>query len=418
MLKKNNTSLNFPGPTKDSRNKLNELIKRNNENHNIFFNDRGFHNHLVHHLIPAYNVGATPDRLEEIYKMQSKIQRPRQPLHERTITKENFSNHLSDLSYWSDYDNFFQNLLKESKVIDVLNEYLFHNQAMYNRVFSGVIHPFIHIGYGLEYDIPTLIAEGLAMCACTSDYQGKIYSCKENISSGSSKNPRQIFDEISNDKEFANLTRYEDEDRIQDFLKRGGDKALAKYTSQWNVNPDKDDLQNKLKELFEITALCYGSLTPKGKEYFKFDFYIMHCLTSAYFLPIYLDTVTPDQGALLLKTHFSTLASFWITAGRPAFHLDNLLSYQPHIKPNQHNPWLSIIESIMITNDEHMAKSLRTLILADERYGDFNGVWLKSAQATIDCVKGVPGSGAKQFWSFARLGYEQAWGTVEEDPDI
>jgi len=63
----------------------------------------------------------------------------------------------------------------------------------------------------------------------------------------------------------------------------------------------------------------------------------------------------------------------------------------------------------MTTSDEHMAKSLRTLILADELYGDFNGIWLKAAQATIDNVKGVPGSIGKQFWSYARLGYEQAW---------
>jgi len=309
-------------------------------------------------------------------------------------------------------------LLKESKVTDVLNEYLFRNQAMYDRLFSGVVHPFIHIGYGLEYDIPTLIAEGLAMCACTNDYQGKIYSCNENIQSGASKSPRQIFDEIKSDNEFANLTRNEDEDRIDDFVGRGGAKALAKYTSQWNVKPDKDDLQNKMKELYEITALCYGTLTPKGKEYFKFDFYIMHCLTSAYFLPIYLDIITPDQAALLLKSHFSTLASFWVTAGRPTLHLDHLLSYEPHLKPNKNNPWLSVIEAVMITNDEHMAKSLRTLLLADEMYGDFNGIWLKSAQATIDFVKGVPGSPAKQFWSFARLGNEQAWNHLDEDPDV
>jgi len=270
----------------------------------------------------------------------------------------------------------------------------------------------------LEYDIPTLIAEGLALCACSSDYQGKIYSCKENSSSGDSKTPIQIFDEIRSDNSFANLSKYEDEDRIEEFIGRGGEKALAKYTSQWNVKPDKDDLQNKLKELFEITALTYGTLTPKGKEFFKFDFYIMHCLTSAYFLPIYLETVTPDQSALLLKSHFSTLASFWVISGRPAFHIDHLLSYKPHLKPNTNNPWLSVIEAIMITGDEHMAKSLRTLILADERYGDFNGVWLKSAQATIDWVRGVPGSVAKQFWSFQRLGDERSWEKVEEDPDV
>jgi len=167
-----------------------------------------------------------------------------------------------------------------------------------------------------------------------------------------------------------------------------------------------------LKDLYEITGLTYGTLTPKEND-FKFDFYIMHCLTSAYFLPTYLEMTTPQQGALILKAHFSTLASFWTTAGRPAFHLDHILKFKPHIKPNAHNPWLDIIEAIMVTDDEHMAKTLRSLTLADELFGDFDGVWLKSAQATMDYVKGIPGSIAKQWWSFSRLGYEQGW---KEEP--
>jgi len=251
------------------------------------------------------------------------------------------------------------------------------------------------------------------MCACTQDYQGKINSHIYQNERGNGKSTKQIFDDIKNDKQLKELTKYDDKDRIEDFLKRGGDKALAKYTSQWTVNPDKDELQTKLHDLYEITGLAYGTLTPKGEDY-KFDFFIMHCLTSAYFLPTYLEYVTPQQGALILKAHFSTLASFWVTAGCPAFHVDNILTYKPHIEPSPHNPWLNVIESIMITNDEHMAKSLRTLTLADELFGDFGGVWLKSAQATMDNVRGITGSIAKQWWSFSALGYERGW---KEEPE-
>ena len=43
----------------------------------------------------------------------------------------------------------------------------FWSGDLFARVIGGAFHPLIHIGYGLEFDIPGIVAEGLAMGACT-----------------------------------------------------------------------------------------------------------------------------------------------------------------------------------------------------------------------------------------------------------
>lgn len=33
---------------------------------------------------------------------------------------------------------------------------------MVNRLLSGVLHPLIHVGYGIQFDSPGMIVEGLS----------------------------------------------------------------------------------------------------------------------------------------------------------------------------------------------------------------------------------------------------------------
>lgn len=72
---------------------------------------------------------------------------------------------------------FFEATLKEEGINHTVEEYLFSSSAnvgvredlfdedapqphMLVRFFSGVLHPLIHTGYGLEFGLPGMIAEG------------------------------------------------------------------------------------------------------------------------------------------------------------------------------------------------------------------------------------------------------------------
>ncbi|KAJ2926676.1 hypothetical protein H1R20_g10390, partial [Candolleomyces eurysporus] len=82
--------------------------------------------------------------------------------------------------------DFFEASSKDNGISHTLEEYLFSPSAnvgvkeglfdedapqphMLARFFSGVVHPLIHTGYGLEFGLPGMIAEGLAQTAVHSD---------------------------------------------------------------------------------------------------------------------------------------------------------------------------------------------------------------------------------------------------------
>lgn len=44
----------------------------------------------------------------------------------------------------------------------VFNNFAFHPK-MFPRLFSGAFHPLIHLGYGVEFQIPAVLAEGIVL---------------------------------------------------------------------------------------------------------------------------------------------------------------------------------------------------------------------------------------------------------------
>lgn len=64
-------------------------------------------------------------------------------------------------------------MLKEKGAKAALEEYIFATKAnldptrpadkqpeMLNRFMDAIVHPMIHLGYGLEFDIPGMVVEG------------------------------------------------------------------------------------------------------------------------------------------------------------------------------------------------------------------------------------------------------------------
>jgi hypothetical protein len=69
---------------------------------------------------------------------------------------------------------FFEQQVQELGIRDVLEKYIFsrefnfdHNLnddeqvRMLDRFVGGVLHPLIHVGYGYEFGLPGIIAEGI-----------------------------------------------------------------------------------------------------------------------------------------------------------------------------------------------------------------------------------------------------------------
>ena len=70
-----------------------KLLEENDRTFHIFYNNRGYHNHTVHHVLTAYALGASVATLKTIYEKNTSYQRPKPP-SKITITEENWTQHL------------------------------------------------------------------------------------------------------------------------------------------------------------------------------------------------------------------------------------------------------------------------------------------------------------------------------------
>jgi hypothetical protein len=123
----------------------NELLQANHEQHDIFFNDRGFHNHITHYMLTQAALGATPAQMHRAYAQEKTLQRPQHPLDEQVVSKlENEDYFLTCLSHPENYHNylrFFERQIAKHGVGSVVHEYLFSRsqiaEALLSRMFAS-----------------------------------------------------------------------------------------------------------------------------------------------------------------------------------------------------------------------------------------------------------------------------------------
>lgn len=208
-----------PPISQSSTDKANELLQDNHERHHIFFNADGFHNHIAHQLLTIWSLGATPEELQRGYDTNKSYQRPaRKP--ESTIVQglqdpATFISHLGVEQHYNDFLEFFRQEIDKKGWQHVLKQYVFAGderaETMLVRMFAGLLHPIIHLGFGLEFQQPAIIAEALAQAACHDDWIGEVLLPAEEAAKkngNSDKTIVELIDEIHNHKEIREAPRW------------------------------------------------------------------------------------------------------------------------------------------------------------------------------------------------------------------
>ena len=157
------TAFSLQGRTDESAKKASELLQENHEKYHIFFNKEGFHvryflfqststsfsfsfrrfptaiaelgiltyqqDHIVHHLLTVFALGANPETLKKQYDGNANYQRRLKPADSSIIENlhdpEKFKQHLGDESWYHEYLEFFREEIEKKGWEGVLNEYLF-----------------------------------------------------------------------------------------------------------------------------------------------------------------------------------------------------------------------------------------------------------------------------------------------------
>jgi hypothetical protein len=113
------------------------------------------------------------------------------------------------------------------------------------RLFAGFLHPFIHIGYGIEFKQPALIAEGLALASTSGGWMEAIFFAAEKKAKENGEERKSMVElmaEIRNDAKLRNAPKFTDGNKIKAILERAPEELL-RIVSQYKVKEDELELR-------------------------------------------------------------------------------------------------------------------------------------------------------------------------------
>ncbi|KAK0242985.1 hypothetical protein EDD85DRAFT_813399 [Armillaria nabsnona] len=408
----------LPGADADSTLAMQSVLRDNHDKWHIFFNDKGFHNHISHHILAIWALGASKEIIEAVYRVDIPTMRPaiKSP---GPISSANFNAHLGDGKYYDAYMAFFKEKLSEKGTASVLEEFIFSESAnvdvtpngnqqpgMLNRFLGGLVHSMIHTAYGLEFGLPGIVVEGLAQTAVHPDTLQNLlpYSALNSVAASDAhaekatgletphlpmangKKGIHAFDVLARVLKDDTLTipLSSDENAIETTLRANGE-ALFRYTNQWTLHPsDPKELRRKIEELQWMNTIIYTVSGSRPGKRFHADFFLMHLVTSSLFLPSLVNFLSSTSQALLLRSYMAVTFAWWISRGRPSFDIPKFYESDNSESVNSDsssmtatsgnlsstpNPWFAIIQQALFHPDDHLCKTQRALAYFAGLYG-------------------------------------------------
>jgi hypothetical protein len=249
------------GITDEAAKTTSSLLQQNHENYDIIFNRSGFHNHLVHHLLTLFALNASPSEIQKGYDNNTSYQRPLDSLEQKVIDDmhdpERFKSYLGSAKNYHGFLVFFQGEIEKKGWQDVLNEYVFKGDQRADdllvRMFAGFLHPIIHLGFGVEFQQPAIIAEALAQAAVHDVWIGELFhGCEKAVrADGSNRRPAksvvQLLDEIQGGEKLRSAAHWKDGNKIRDGILKRAPEEMIGYASQYRVL--ESELEEKTAEM-------------------------------------------------------------------------------------------------------------------------------------------------------------------------
>lgn len=174
---------------------------------------------------------------------------------------DRFKTYLGKEQYYHDFLVFFQNEIEEKSWQKVLNEYLFAGDERANdmlaRLYAGFLHPLIHLGFGIEFQQPAIMAEALAQAAVHENWMAPLFQGCEKAAEakrgkdGPKKTIVQLLEETKNDEKLSKAPHYDDGNKIRGILKRAPEEMI-KYASQYTI--EEDELEEKTAEMINASG--------------------------------------------------------------------------------------------------------------------------------------------------------------------
>jgi hypothetical protein len=155
-------------------------------------------NHIAHHLLTLFALNATPAEIKQGWDDNVSYQRPPVPLKQSIVTDmhnpKKYETYLGNEKHYHEFLVFFQEEMVQKGWQEVVNEYMFKGDEraddMLVRMFGGLLHPIIHLGFGVEFEQPAIIAEALAQAAVHDNREASHLVASEKVAKAQSPDGR------------------------------------------------------------------------------------------------------------------------------------------------------------------------------------------------------------------------------------
>ncbi|KAK4868734.1 hypothetical protein LT330_006936 [Penicillium expansum] len=358
----------------DTARTVSEILQEDLASHHVFFNDQHFHNHIPHQLLSIYALGAAPEDVKACYERNKTYQRPALPANQEIIQSMHdvakFQEYFGKEEHYPNYLAFFQHEIDAKGVGEVLGEYIFSGderaESMMCRMFGGLVHPLIHLGFGIEFNQPAIVAQGLAQTAVHDDWLGRAFFLPAEKMAGGigkpwQKSTFQLINEMRADTALVKSVQWADGNKIKDGVLHRAPEQMLKYASQFTVS--EDQMEERLAGMIN-TVVYYTSAAQRPTREMWLDFFFIHCVNSSIFFSKIINLPFLNQRSKLRMLEWKGRIDLlmYTSRGTPDLLLDEVANYP--IKED----WSQIFaRSIAHPGDDgHLAKLARALAHGQE----------------------------------------------------
>jgi len=139
----------------------------------------------------------------------------------------------------------------------------------------GFLHPIIHLGFGIEFEQPAIVAEALAQAAVHDNRLTPFLMESERVAQSqhsSGETMEELLDQVRADQKVATSAHWGDRNKLRDGVLVRAREEMIRYASQWRV--DEASLRQKTAEMYNATAYFTGA-AQRPPKVMKFDFFSM-----------------------------------------------------------------------------------------------------------------------------------------------
>ncbi|RYO97393.1 hypothetical protein DL765_011237 [Monosporascus sp. GIB2] len=415
--------------------KCNGLLEKNHEAYHIFYRDPAFHNHMVHSLLTTLTLGASTQELQDRYNDLVPIQRPIPEIDEALLEKLNdsevFYSTIGQIHQYHTFLEFFKRQIAAKGYRAVVLEYVFSRSKMADRMLvqmvEGAYHPIIHLGFGVEFNQPAIVAEALAQGASHDrmNIEEVLFAAEKKAAAAGPVEDRpkpliELIHDIRANEKIRSAPVWSDlgAKMKAGVVGRAGDE-MASLAAQFRIKADDEKvLDRRTAEMVSVCAYVAGAAHQEGRPR-KIDFFVMHSVTSSIFCTVLIrqDWIPLADRARLVEYKARTDLMWYAATGSAALNAEAITGYA---NPESNGmSWEDLFRDVRRECDDgHAAKFIRALKSGEQTSAPYESteeyvayfpckgdMWLKMARLCQDTTKDTPW---ELKWVFF-AGFDEGW---------